>query len=366
MSISIWQASLNEGQTTDPDGRTALRKKANVKFQAFKASLAVTLPLFLTLAGCASDPSVPGSSTAPETRATENDSSSVRDNAFLIKSFDYTLGETPENIVVTDLSTEQFAATLLNNTLWWSTGRTEQIVPGESDAMTLGIAEDAEHRLYVAVRSQDPAVAGIWRRSVEEMWERYVPVQTTVGLNGITFGDDGTLYAADSVNGRILALQPGGSSFAVWLDDPALKPTSSEDPVGASGVNGLKVFGSYLYASNTAQGTLLRIPIWDDPRPIPEQVLSGRAVDDFALDKDGAIYLAVHPDNTVVRVDPAGQQTVLGTAEDGLDGPTAIAIAQSGVITTNLGFLGTRHHPSIIFITAPVSEPTLPKPAITK
>jgi hypothetical protein len=335
-----------------------------VKPTLFRISLAVALPVVLAVAGCASGQSAGGPSSRSDTSTIDNGSVIEKSGNRIVDSFEYSLGDTPENIVITDRSNDEFVATLLDNTVWWSDGHTEQVVPGSSDAVTLGVAEDAESRLYVAVRSQDQSVAGVWRRGTDGNWTRYAAVAPDVGLNGITFGADGTLFAADSVNGKILSVRPGESSFDVWLDDPALKPTSSADPVAASGVNGLKVFDNYLYASNTAQKTLLRIPLSERGFNSPELVVSGYAIDDFAIDSSGAFYLAVHPDNNVVRVDATGQHSTLGTADDGLDGPTAIAIAQSGILTTNLGFLGTKHQPAIIFLTSPVAEPVLPQPLV--
>ena len=335
-----------------------------MKLTLFRISLAAVLPVMFAAAGCASEQSDRGPSNRSEASTIDNGSVIEKSENHIVRSFDYALGDTPENIVITDRSNHEFVATLLDNTVWWSDGHTEQVVPGSSDAVTLGVAEDVESRVYVAVRSKDQSVAGVWRRGPDGNWTRYAAVAPDVGLNGITFGDDGTLFAADSVNGKILSVSPGESSFDVWLDDPALKPTSSADPVAASGVNGIKVFDNHLYASNTAQKTLLRIPLSGRGFSSPELLVSGYAIDDFAIDSSGAFYLAVHPDNTVVRVDATGQHTTLGTTDDGLDGPTAIAIAQSGVLATNLGFLGTKHQPAIIFLTSPVAEPVLPRPRV--
>lgn len=326
--------------------------------------LTTLLTVLVAAVGCTSEQSGSGLSTGSEASAVDSGPDVEKGENHVVHSFDYTSGDTPENIVITGSSSDEFVVTLLDNTVWWSDGHTEKVVPGISDAVTLGVAQDNESRLYVAVRSKDQSVAGVWRRASDGAWTRYAAVPPDAGLNGITFGDDGTLFAADSVNGKILSVRPGQLAFNVWLDDPTLKPTSSADPIAASGVNGLKVFDNHLYASNTAQKTLLRIPLSEQGASSPEVLVSGYAIDDFAIDSRGAFYLAVHPDNDVVRVDSTREQTTLGTADDGLDGPTAIAIAQSGVLTTNLGFLGTKHDPALVFLTIPVAEPVLPRPHV--
>lgn len=331
--------------------------------RVLKRSLAVLLAAAFSIAGCSSvhpEGALDGNSESILSSLPSSNSSGNR----IVDSFNFSQGDLPENIIVTNKQNSQFAAALLDNTIIWSDGHREQVAEGYPDAVTLGLVEDAEDRLYVAVRSQDQSVSGVWRRGNDGRWSRFIAVAPEVGLNGLTFGDDGTLYAADSVNGQILSAAPGRTDFDLWLDDPSLKPTSNADLIAASGVNGLKIFQDNLYASNTAQRNVLRIPLGGPKMKTPESVISGYPVDDFAIDSSGSFYLAVHPDNTVVRVDPSGERTTLATAQDGLDGPTAVAVAQAGVLTTNLGFLGTTHKPSIVFVSSPVEEPVLPKPVL--
>src|SRR5688500_13404283 len=109
-----------------------------------------------------------------------------------LKAFDYSAGETPENIVV--LTTETICTTLLlARTLWRSTDDAERIVPEHDDALGVGLASDADDRLYVAVRSGAADVAGIWRREAGGGWARFAAAEARAGLNGITFDASGTL-----------------------------------------------------------------------------------------------------------------------------------------------------------------------------
>ncbi|WP_433258259.1 SMP-30/gluconolactonase/LRE family protein [Streptosporangium sp. CA-135522] len=250
-------------------------------------------------------------------------------------------------------------------TVWRSTTGAEQIAGPGAGAMPVGIASDADDRLYVAVRSEDANVAGIWRRDTTGHWARFAAAGIRTGLNGITFDEAGTLFAADSVNGKILFLPPGDDTLRLWLDDDRMKPTSPHDPVSSTGANGVKVWDDGLYVTNTAQATVLRIDIRDGRPDKVTEVHSDIPADDFAFDASGNLYLAVHPENTVWRIAPDGAATVLATADDGLDGPTAIAVVEDGLLVTNLGLLGTRHTPSLLRLTMEVGAPALPRPTLS-
>ncbi|GAA3263091.1 SMP-30/gluconolactonase/LRE family protein [Nonomuraea helvata] len=283
----------------------------------------------------------------------------------ILKAFDHSAGEMPENIVV--LADGTICATLLMaGAVWLSGSEPEQVVPEPADALVVGLASDAEDRLYAAVRSATGTVAGIWRREGPRRWVRFAASETRAGLNGITFADDGTLFAADSVHGEILCCAPGDDTLRLWLADKRLAPVSPDDAVSSTGVNGLKVWDGALWATNTAQGTVLRIGI-DAGRPGQvEQMYSGIPADDFAFDSSGTLYLAVHPRNTVLRITPDGAMTTLATEADGLDGPSAIAVIDDGLLVTSLGMLGSRHDPNIARLSLDVAAPALPRPRMPR
>jgi sugar lactone lactonase YvrE len=283
----------------------------------------------------------------------------------ILKTFDHSAGEMPENIVV--LADGTICATLLlAGSVWLSGGEPERVVPEPADAIVVGLASDAEGRLYAAVRSATDTVAGIWRREAPRRWVRFAAAETRAGLNGITFAEDGTLFAADSVHGEILCCAPGDDTLRLWLAHEGLTPTSPDDAVSSTGVNGLKVWDGALWATNTAQGAVLRIAM--DGRHPGEvtQVYAGIPADDFAFDTSGTLYLAVHPRDTVVRITPDGAKTVLATEADGLDGPSAIAVTTDGLLVTSLGMLGSRHTPNIVHLALDVADPALPCPRMPR
>lgn len=281
--------------------------------------------------------------------------------SMILKTFDHSAGEMPENIVV--LADGTICATLLlAGTVWLSSGEPERVAPEQAGAIAVGLASDADNRLYAAVRSATDTVAGIWRREAPHRWIRFAAAETRAGLNGITFAEDGTLFAADSVNGEILCCSPGDDTLRLWLADERLAPTSPDDPVSSTGVNGLKVWDGALWATNTAQATVLRIGIDQGHPGEVTQLHTGIPADDFTFDTSGTLYLAVHPRDTVVRITPGGEMTVLATEADGLDGPTAIAVIDDGLLVTSLGMLGSRHNPNIVHLALDVAEPALPRP----
>ncbi|MFC4122927.1 SMP-30/gluconolactonase/LRE family protein [Nonomuraea zeae] len=283
----------------------------------------------------------------------------------IIKAFDHSAGETPENIVV--LADGTVCATLLlAGDVWLSGGESERVAPEGADALAVGLAVDAHDRLYAALRSTDETVVGIWRREAPRRWVRFAAAPPQAGLNGITFAEDGTLYAADSERGEILYCPPGEDTLRRWLIDERLATTSQDDPVSATGVNGLKVWDGDLWATNTAQGTVLRIGVKAEGPGEITQVHAGIPADDLAFDSAGTLYLAVHPENTILRITPDGARTVLATEADGLDGPSAIAVTGDGLLVTSLGMLGSRHSPNIVRLPLDVAAPALPRPALPR
>jgi hypothetical protein len=282
-----------------------------------------------------------------------------------IHEFDFDAGQAPENVAL--LRDGTIVATLLMaGAVWWSTGVIEQVVPGADGTMAVGLAVDGDDRLYVAVQSPDSDVAGIWRRSADvPRWTRIAAAEPTAGLNGITFDPAGTLYVADSRNGNLLSWRPGMDSLRLWLEDPLLQPTDPTDPVLATGCNGLKYLQHALYVTNTAQACVLRIGIVEGrPAEQLDTVIAGVPADDLAFDSQGNLFLAVHPENTVLRVAPDGARATIATAADGCDGPTAIAVTDDGLAVSNLGILGDTHRPSVLRIAIPVGSPVLPLPTL--
>jgi len=177
-----------------------------------------------------------------------------------------------------------------------------------------------------------------------------VTMPDAVFLNGLTPLKTASLASAvgdryliaDSYRGAIWELDAAARSVQIWLEHPDLARSSPDKEFPA--VNGLKIYGDYLYASNTEKMQLVRIPIQADGQPgEPEIVLSAVNLDDFAFDQEGNLYGTTHVYNSVVKIAPDGTMTTIAEAEQGMAGSTALAFGcseddRTGLyVTTNGG-----------------------------
>ncbi|KAJ3730178.1 hypothetical protein FB446DRAFT_660271 [Lentinula raphanica] len=132
-------------------------------------------------------------------------------------------------------------------------------------------------------------------------------------LNGMTLlsRDEGLVYIADSRVGVVYLLDVYKGNYSVAIND-----TLTNQPPGASEtsncVHGVHVFQrtpdsqKYLYFTNFAQGIVGRVPICENGLASgPAEVVTGNLTtpEDFALDEDGNIFLALFDDNDFIRID---------------------------------------------------------------
>lgn len=142
-------------------------------------------------------------------------------------------------------------------------------------------------------------------------------------INGIAFGPEDTLYAADSALGCIWSWRLGGEP-EVWRADPRFAPASLP---GIPGLNGLRIRGQTLWTVNSSSGVLYRLSLETPEITAVARDLPG---DGFDLASDGSIYVATHPFNTVERVAPDGDRTVIADASLGVVGPTDVWALSDG------------------------------------
>jgi hemoglobin len=147
-------------------------------------------------------------------------------------------------------------------------------------------------------------------------------------LNGSTPFRRGRILAADSIRGQVLEIDPDHGSSRVWLSHEYLTKTS-DDPL-VPGINGIKVFRDHVYLTSTERALVLRVQVNPDGTAGRMDVLAERFLaDDLALDVDGNLYLTTHVNNTLERLSPAGERSVLAGPEDGLHGATAVAFGRT-------------------------------------
>jgi sugar lactone lactonase YvrE len=255
----------------------------------------------------------------------------------VVTRFDPAANETPEGLAVARDGTVYVSLALTREIRAVAPDGAQRRVAVLGDTGALGpLALDRNGDLYAALGSGDAATHGIWRVTPAGRADRVAALPVEGQGNGIAFDARGDLYVADSTLGVIHVLPRGSTTARIWAEGPALAPA----PVLGFdfGVNGLQEFRGALYASNTGQGTILRIPI--DRRTgragAPQVIARDLVADDLALDVRGRVYVTTDPFDTVVRVDRDGSQHVLLDAADGLDGPTAAKFGVRGADRSTL------------------------------
>lgn len=208
-------------------------------------------------------------------------------------------------------------------------------------APVAGLALDAAGVLWATGGELGTPPGHIWRIDASGAVALWLDVPDAVFLNGATLHPDGRrLLVAESVTGRVLAVDIRQPAVTDWLADDRLKPVSAEIP----GANGVKVYGEYVHVSVTGSNVLFRAPLLDDGGC---GALQGWAdhlrADDFAFDAAGNAYIATHPANSVLRLGADGTRTTLAGPAAGAVGSTATAFGRAPgderalYVTTNGG-----------------------------
>src|SRR5260370_37472717 len=135
------------------------------------------------------------------------------------------------------------------------------------------------------------------------------------------------LLACESLTGRILTIdlrEPG--RWSAWLTDERLKP----NPPQFAGDHGIKVRDGSAWISVSGRRLILRTPLQRDGRPGPIETAATHVLaDDFAFGASGSLYIATHPEQTVFRLDAAGNRTTVAGAREGGGGSTRPARARA-------------------------------------
>ena len=213
------------------------------------------------------------------------------------------------------------------------------------------LALDNDGTIYVSVVASDPANRGVWAVASDGSIRMLAQLPANAIPNGIARRHD-VLYVADSVLGVVWRIPTGGGAATIWVDNPLLKPAMP----GLPGANGLQIFHNEIYVANSTQALIVAIGINPDGTAGAIRIhATGVPCDDFAFDVHGNLYATTDPFNTVLLVAPDGAITTLLTANDGLDGPTAVAFGRTGGDNFNLyicnaafPFFSVTHRPSLM------------------
>lgn len=189
--------------------------------------------------------------------------------------------------------------------------------------LTGGLALDHQGNIYAAVTSCSAPDIGVWKVSKQGQVSQLAQLPAGAAPNGIAF-HAGWLYVSDAIGGAVYRVHTDGNSPAeLWTNSSLLAPV----PLPLTpGPNGVQVFRDEVYVAVSDRAHVVAFPILaDGSAGTPRVHVSGIGLDDFAFDIKGNLYGTSDPFNTVVRITPDGAITVLLTAADGLDGPTAAA-----------------------------------------
>jgi hypothetical protein len=206
------------------------------------------------------------------------------------------------------------------------------------DGTIAGIALNPDGSAILSgwIKGKEPAIFAVDAAGQSSV---LMPLPDAQFPNGVVRLAADRFLVADSYKGLIWLVDTQRKTAEIWLQDATLARDSTDNPRPA--VNGIKLFGGALYASNTAKQLLLKIPVSEGRAGRPEVVLKDIGLDDFDFDDHGVLYGTTHVYNSLVRVDRDGKVTVLAGLAEGMAGSTAAAYSATGggqiYVTTNGG-----------------------------
>ncbi len=214
-------------------------------------------------------------------------------------------------------------------------------------AFTAGMALASNGTIYVVYSTGTSGQTGVYRIAPGGSPQLIVPLPAGSFANDVVL-DAATheLYISDSALGVIWSAPQAGGTAQMWASGPALAPTEF------LGVNGLKLHGHALWASNTDAGTIVKIPIESGGNAGPVSVFaSGLAtIDDFNFVGNGnEIAAALNRDNEVALVQANGSHSIVLDASDGLEGPSSIVVRSSTMYVASAGYF-TGQNPNILAV----------------
>jgi len=208
------------------------------------------------------------------------------------------------------------------------------IIHAEVDGKATGLALLSDGSLLLSGWNAEN-IAVVWQIALDGVVKLLATIPDGIFLNGFTHLTNQTYLIADSYKGAIWELDATEGKAQVWLEHHLLARQNIENEIPA--VNGLKIFDNFLYASNTQNAQIIKIPIAANYQPgEPSVFVKNANIDDFAFDQQGNLYGTTHIFNSVVKIDVNGNITTIAQAEQGMVGTTALAFGKAEGDRTHL------------------------------
>jgi streptogramin lyase len=147
-----------------------------------------------------------------------------------------------------------------------------------------------------------------------------VPLPTRPSFcNDIAIGPDGSAFVSNTSSAEILRLPPKGKAFEIWFSDPGLQPK------GGNGLDGL-AFGEdgSLYVDRYDPGDIYRIEVKGGKAGKAARLQTSRALvnTDAIRPLGNNQFLLVEGGGRVDRMTIKGDSAIVETLKDGFDTPT--------------------------------------------
>lgn len=203
---------------------------------------------------------------------------------------------------------------------------TEQILfttPRGSTAGVIAVGDDG--MLYMTSNGDQP---GLWKINPHGQASKFVELPKGAWPNGLDFGPDGMLYSPDSSLGQIWRIDPMNGHAEVALRDRRLSARAFV--ALAPGANGLHFVGRDMVVTVSDSTEVLRYHLQENGHfGRLELIARGIPGDDFAVGRDGSLFITTHPYNTLVRVMPDGRRTIIADQRQQIIGATDAVFGRS-------------------------------------
>ena len=193
----------------------------------------------------------------------------------------------------------------------------------------LGIAETSADVFAVAAGNYTDLVPAnnsfsIWEVDMNQTPEPTVKLITAIeaaeGLNGMAAlnGFSGSILVADSKKSAVWKVDVSTGAYSVAIQNDGFAPNST--PPQSLGINGLRMSGSDLYYTNSAQGHFGKLAIngegaaQGDVQIISSLASAAGTYDDLDLDCTGNSWIATHNDMLVAVTTGGAQSNMTGGA----------------------------------------------------